>query len=206
MIRRASLVAVAAAVAFASVRAQQRIAAPSSDALALVRSLNDRILASRSATLVLEAWCRDHRMADEPRVVAHLIPGIVKPDAPDVRRRLEVSPGDPVRYRRVELSCGSHVLSQADNWYVPTRLTSAMNRLLDTTDTPFGKAVAPLEPYRRTFAKTLFWNDRAQSMPDILFEHHAVLYTRDGTPFSEVAEFYRRELLSWLTRSSSQQQ
>ena len=191
-------------LALASTGARQRGAAASSEALTLAGALNEQILASRSATLVLESWCREHRLADDPRVMAHLIPGIVKAASPETRRRLGVAAGEPVKYRRVELRCGAHVLSDADNWYVPARLTAAMNRLLETTETPFGKAVVPLEPYRRTFAKTLFWTDRAQPMPDVLFEHRAVLYTRDGTPFSEVAEFYRRELLSWLIQSSSQ--
>jgi len=45
-----------------------------------------------------------------------------------------------VKYRRVQPSCGDHILSEADNWYVPRRLTPEMNRLLETTDVPFGRA------------------------------------------------------------------
>jgi hypothetical protein len=51
----------------------------------------------------------------------------------------------------VQLWCGDRLLSEADNWYVPSRLTPAMNTALETTDTPFGKAVQELKPYRRTF-------------------------------------------------------
>ena len=31
--------------------------------------------------------------------------------------------------------CGDQVFSEADNWYVPARLTAEMNHALDTTDT-----------------------------------------------------------------------
>jgi hypothetical protein len=36
---------------------------------------------------------------------------------------LGVDPDEPVRFRRVPLKCGDHVLSEAENWYVPSRLT-----------------------------------------------------------------------------------
>ena len=160
-----------------------------------MQTLNAQLLASRSATLTLEDWCRDHRLADEPRIVARLVTGVDKPATPEQRRRLDVSDRDEVRYRHVELRCGARVLSEADNWYVPGRLTSEMNRLLETTDTPFGKAVAALEPTRDTFAVRLLWSDSTIPIPDALFEHHAVLYTKDHRPFSEVAEVYRRGLL-----------
>ncbi|MEI9972180.1 MAG: hypothetical protein WDO73_09050 [Ignavibacteriota bacterium] len=87
-----------------------------------------------------------------------------------------------------------------------------MNRLLETTDTPFGKAVAGLEPYRQTFAMKVLWSPLpegwergarvesgkgALSVPEALFEHRAVLYTRERKPFSEVDEVYRRDLLAF---------
>jgi len=86
-------------------------------------------------------------------------------------------------------------MSIADNWYVPSRLTPEMNRLLETTDTPFGRAVAPLEPTRQTFLVHLLWSDSSQPIPGALFEHRAVLYTKDHRPFSEVDEVYQREAI-----------
>ncbi len=53
-----------------------------------------------------------------------------------------------VKYRRVQLRYGVYILSEAENWYVPSRLTPEMNKLFETTDMPFGKVVLPLEPYR----------------------------------------------------------
>src|SRR5262245_9028514 len=38
----------------------------------LMRQLNTELLNSRSATATLETWCRDHRLASEPKIVARL--------------------------------------------------------------------------------------------------------------------------------------
>src|SRR3979490_2278285 len=67
-------------------------------------------------------------------------------------------PDVELNYSPVQLLCGDRVLSEADNWYVPSRLTPEMNRLLETTDTPFGKAVQALEPFRQTFDVRLLWS------------------------------------------------
>jgi chorismate-pyruvate lyase len=163
--------------------------------LALVQRLNADILGSRSATLSLEHWCRDRRLAATPRITAHVIAGIVHTPSPEQRQRLQVGDGDDVKYRRVELQCGDRILSEADNWYVPGRLTADMNRLLETTDTPFGTAVQPLGPSRETFAVTMLWSGEPP-IPDALFEHRALLYTRDHQPFSEVHEVYLRQILA----------
>jgi hypothetical protein len=184
------------------------------EALALVQTLNAEILGSRSATLSLEKWCRDHRLAQPPEILARVAIGATKPATAEQRLRLEVGEGEPVRYRRVQLRCGTRVLSEADNWYVPGRLTPEMNRVLEETDAPFGKVVAALQPYRRTFAVTLLWSPlpegweretgrrragagRTLAIPDAVFEHRAVLYTNDHKPFSEVHEVYQRQLLSF---------
>lgn len=184
------------------------------EALALMQTLNAEILGSRSATQILENWCRDHRLAQEPRILARMVKGVTKLPTAEQRQRLEVSAADDVKYRRVQLRCGTQVLSEADNWYVPGRLTPEMNRLLETTETPFGKAIESLEPYRRTFAVTLLWaplpngwerepvarpesTGRALAIPAALFEHRAVLYTRSGKPFSEVTEVYQRQILAF---------
>jgi hypothetical protein len=39
------------------------------------------------------------------------------------RNELGIDAGVPVRYRRMRLSCGGPVLSEADNWYLPRLLT-----------------------------------------------------------------------------------
>jgi len=216
----ARLIAVAATIAACiPARAQESPAWPDTyvarlQALALVETLNAEVLASRSATLTLESWCRDHQLAKDPTIVAELVRGAVKRPTAEQRQRLQVASEAEVKYRRVLLRCGNRVLSEADNWYVPDRLTRDMNRLLDTTVTPFGKVVQPLDPYRQTFAARLLWSplpdgwERGSipaatptagvlAIPDALFEHRAVLYTREHKPLSEVDEVYRRQLLAF---------
>src|SRR5262249_17748972 len=102
----------------------------------LAQKLSADILASSSATLALEKWCADHAMAPEPRTVGRLVRGDARPASAGKIARLGST---DIKYRRVQLYCGTHLFSEADNWYVPSRLTPAMNRLLDETDTPFGK-------------------------------------------------------------------
>ncbi len=215
--RKASAWAMAAMVAAAPTRAQAGW--PDSfltrvEALALIQTLNAALLSSRSATATLEKWCADHDMAAEPKIVARRLPGPDRPASEETRRRLRVEPGEPVKYRRVALSCGAHVLSEAENWYVPGRLTEEMNRTLETTETPFGKAVAPLDPFRRTIETTARWSPLPEGweragpdaaapatgalvVPHEIFEHKAVLYTAEQKPFSEVHEHYTGDNLDF---------
>ena len=99
------------------------------EALALIESLNADLLAHDSATLTIERWCADHRLADPARIVAERVSDAAKPASAEVREALDVKPDEPLGYRRVRLKCGDRVLSEADNWYVPARLTPEMNQI-----------------------------------------------------------------------------
>ncbi|MCJ2086497.1 hypothetical protein MKK88_10915 [Methylobacterium sp. E-005] len=160
------------------------------DPQALVSALRERILASDSATLALEGWCAEHRLAADPHLVAQRLPGPDKPLTAAQRARLAIGPDEPVRYRRVRLVCGTHVMSEADNWYVPARLTPEMNALLDETRTPFGRVVRALAPVRRTVAVRAPTPEAEPRPDDPLFEVDAVLATGAGQPFCEVVETY----------------
>jgi hypothetical protein len=212
---------VAAAVAAATIRLGGQAATPWPDtftsrveALALMQTLNAEILASRSATATLETWCDTHQLARPARIVADRVQQTPVVPSAEQLRRLEVATAAEVNYRHVKLRCGSRVLSEADNWYVPARLTPEMNRVLETTDAPFGRVVAPLAPYRQTLSVTPLWSPlpdgwehgaapppaaagRTLEIPRALFEHRAVLYTKDHRPFSEVAEIYQRDVLAF---------
>jgi chorismate-pyruvate lyase len=182
------------------------------EAMALIETLNSELLSSPSATLTLERWCGDHLLAAEPKVSARLIRGVNKEIAPDDRQRLAVGPGELIRYRRVQLFCGDRLLSEADNWYVPSRLTPEMNRLLDETDTPFGRAVKDLEFQRQTLKVTVLWRplpegwelegehqyrDPELEIPDHVLEHRAILYTKTRAPFSIVVETYTKHMFDF---------
>jgi hypothetical protein len=218
------LVGAGAVLAMSCLAAESTAGGASSDAfvarletLALIETLNADLLASRSATATLEKWCADHRMAEEPKIVVRRPIGPDKPASAETRGRLRLGDGEPLKYRRVQLVCGDHVLSEADNWYVPGRLTVEMNRLLDSTDTPFGKAVQALHPFRRTLEAKLLWSplplgwemngsraagDAATAagpfaVPRAIFEHRALLFTEDQQPFSEVDETYMGGILEF---------
>lgn len=185
---------------------------------ALMQTFSVDILGSHSATKSLEKWCREHLLAAIPTIVARRIQGEERPLLPEQMQRLEVTNPEQVKYRKVQLFCGEQLLSEADNWYVPGRLTAAMNELLETTDTPFGKVIASLEPSRQTLSVKLLWSplpegweltprpikhhgkSKALEIPNALFEHQTLLYSQDRKPISEVHEVYQRQILVLLPR------
>ena len=163
---------------------------PASPAEALVADLRSRILRSDSATAVLESWCAEKGLAGQARLVAHRQIGADKAPTPEQRTRLGVGPDEPVRYRHVRLACGDKVLSEADNWYVPARLTPEMNAALDGSDVPFGRVVRPLAPVRRVVSVESY-PLAAEPGPDApLVRVDALLVTGAGAPFCEVIETY----------------
>jgi chorismate-pyruvate lyase len=175
------------------------------EAQLLVETLNGELLSHESATATLEQWCGTHGLAQPATIVAERVAENKAPTA-EQRRELRVSDTEALRYRRVKLRCGPVILSEADNWYVPSRLTSEMNRLLDTTDTPFGRVVRSLEFRRHTISAFVLspflppgWETMPRArieglgepcVPAHLLEHRAILTLPDGTPFSEVIETY----------------
>jgi hypothetical protein len=183
-------------------------------ALAVLQTFNAELLSHDSATLTLERWCDAHKLAAPAKIVAVRDKATAKPVTAEQRKALGVNDREPIRYRRVKLTCGSHVLSEADNWYVPARLTPEMNQQLEATDTPFGRVVQPLRFQRRTLSATLLWSplpagweikavalpetgDRTLRMPHEVLQHRAVLVLPDGTPFSQVVETYTRAVLAF---------
>lgn len=177
---------------------------------AQLQGLNADLLSHDSATAVLQALC-DRREPGSPRIFARHV--AVQDDAETLaglRRELKAASNEDVRHRRVELVCGEAVLSHADNWYLPDRLTGEMNRALETTQIPFGVAVRSLNFQRRTLsAKLLFeplpagWETQPPagletpvSAPDDVLQHRAVLQTPDGRPFSLLVETYTAKVLT----------
>lgn len=185
------------------------------EALAELQTLNADLLSHDSATLTLDRWCARHHLADGARIVADRVRGQDKPPPAAVREQLHVEAGQPIAYRRVRLRCGAHVLSEADNWYVPSRLTPDMNRALETSDTAFGRVVQPLRFQRHTLSAKLLWSPLPENwdsggapmpradpgaalpIPDKVIEHQAVLTRGDGEPFSYVVETYTGAVLDF---------
>jgi chorismate-pyruvate lyase len=161
--------------------------APAAAQPGAAQRLKADLLSNNSATVVLGQWCAAAHLADPPTIRALRDP-IEVPASGETRALLKAGAGEPIRYRRVKLMCGTHVLSQADNWYVPARLTPQMNALLDTSDTPFGAAVKALDFHRATLDAS-----PVEDPPTIL-RVRALLLTPADMPFSLVVENYTREL------------
>jgi hypothetical protein len=183
------------------------------EALALLQSLNADLLSHDSATLTLDRWCAAHHLADPATISAERMHDVDKPPTAAQRELLHVSPTELIGYRRVRLHCGSHVLSEADNWYVPGRLTPEMNQNLDHSDIAFGRAVQALQFQRHTLTATLLWtplpagwemkpptvtvHSGRLEVPPYVLQHTAVLSLPDGTPISTLTETYTAQVLAF---------
>jgi chorismate-pyruvate lyase len=183
------------------------------EALALLQSLNAELLSHDSATLTLDRWCGSHKLATPATIVAERIRNVEKQPTAEQRELLKVGSAEPIRYRRVHLKCGERLLSEADNWYVPARLTKELNRALDNSDVAFGRAVQALNFQRHTLAAELLWRPlpegwemnaglRGKSAPALqipheVLQHRAILTLPDGTPLSMVVETYTAEVLGF---------
>ncbi|WP_296596335.1 hypothetical protein [Phenylobacterium sp.] len=171
---------------------------------AQLQTLNADLLSHDSATAVLQSLC-DRRDPNAPRILAHQV------EIPDdltaanaARRQLGAAANEPVRRRHVELKCGEVVLSRADNWYLPGRLTAQMNIDLESTERPFGVVVRPLNFQRRTLSSRLLFQplppgweavdpaafDAPVVVPQNVLQHRAYLQTPDGRPFALLIETY----------------
>jgi chorismate-pyruvate lyase len=164
---------------------------------ALLDQIDARLRASDSATLALERWCAEQDMADPARITVQRETGAEQPPTAEQRALLGVSAQEPVRYRKVRLVCGRHILSEAENWYVPSRLLPQMNAALDGSDEPFGKVIRPLAPARRTLDQRRLWaSDRpAPSCDATAFRHDALVSDGRGRVLALVSEHYRLELV-----------
>jgi hypothetical protein len=183
------------------------------EALALLQSLNADLLSHDSATLTLDRWCASHHLADPATITAERVHDVDKPATAEQRQLLRVSPSEPLGYRRVRLHCGVHVLSEADNWYVPSRLTAPMNQALQHSDIAFGRAIQALQFQRRTLSTNLLWaplpagwemapaaasgHTGVLTIPAFVLQHTALLSLPDGTPISALTETYTAEVLAF---------
>jgi len=153
-----------------------------------IAELRAELRGPESATLILSRHCARLGIVP-PAIRAMRQIGPPRPASAALHALLRLNTGESVEYRRVRLMCGTRVLSDAENWYVPARLTAAMNRALDQTDTPFGTVVRPLGFHREILDVETLSDAR------YVLRVHAVLVSGSGRPFSAVVESYRRTLV-----------
>ncbi len=160
-------------------------------------SLDDfeaELLSHDSATQALTNWCERRGIADVAAIRA--VPVAAGHAAGEAAIRTELAAADdaPLGYRHVRLVCGDTVLSEAHNWFVPERLTPAMNRTLETTDTPFGVVAGALG-----FTRTRLDSARAPFPPqgalrqcpvDTVLSRRALLRLPVGRPLALLVECY----------------
>ncbi|WP_140420636.1 hypothetical protein [Novosphingobium sp. B 225] len=153
-------------------------------------SFRSTLAAQDSATAALGQWCAMRHLADPAEITAAPVLGGERVVPAEIPALLALPKGSALGYRHVRLSCGGKVLSQAHNWYARARLTPEMNTTLDTTSTPFGKAVAALRFTRQRLGEA---RGAAYGCPaGTALSHRARLVLPDGAPLAVVVECYTR--------------
>jgi len=146
------------------------------------------LAANDSATAALGQWCAARGIAAPARIVAIADRSADQAPSAATRTALGVGADELVAFLQVRLRCGPAVRSEAKTWYVPARLTPAMNATLLATDTPFGTVVRPLGFRRERLASR---RGRAAECPaGTVLSHKAVLRLADGRGISLVIECY----------------
>lgn len=174
--------------------------------------LSFALLTHDSATLVLDDWCRRHGTDPHAQIVADRVRAAAKDPFPEIRAALRVGATETIAYRQVRLRCGTQILSEADNWYVPARLTPDINRALETTDIAFGRAAlvlgfrrvgmssrrlwSPLPPDWERLTEAKWPNGGMLAIPAFVLENRASLVVAGDLPISVVIERYTGAVLS----------
>jgi hypothetical protein len=168
----------------------------------LMHALSERILRSNSTTEELERWCGERAIGDG-RIVALCAKNAV-PEICDDESLEALYPHDvrgQTKFRSVRLATAGIVVAEALNWYFPDRLTPEMREELETTNIPFGRAVKPLKPKRRTFLvrrctpEQMAGAKRPIDPAAAAFEHRAVVYGEADAPLAVVHERFRNVLV-----------
>jgi hypothetical protein len=159
-----------------------------------LREFEAVLQSEHSATAALTRWCRLRGIANPPAIIAQRDLLEELPPPPAILALLQPTPDEQIAYRRVRLICGDAVLSNAQNWYVPARLTAEMNHTLATSDTPFGRVIAPLGFTRELLESKHGPKPASPDTPscpeDTVLIQRALLRLHDGRPVSAVVECY----------------
>lgn len=170
-----------------------------------LEEFNARLVESDSATQMLDEWCNSGEVNAYAQVRIKRV--IVAPEPPtlEICSALKLRDVRMCCYRRVQLMRGDVILSEAENWYIPSELSLEMNVQLQQSDVPFGKIVRPLGFTRRTLNVEFLWRPairpgeliESPDVADSVLRHRALLLKPDSRPFSFVVETYTRHVLQY---------
>ena len=150
------------------------------------------LLQTGSATETLATWSR--RRGWDDAIVAHKLEADMRPAPARIAALLDIGEGETVGYRKVALASGERVLSRADNWFTPGRLSSGVNAGLDASQTPFGRLVGRMSPSRQVISADRLWVAPQQPVPAEVFRLFAVVSGQTGEgrrPLAVVNETYQ---------------
>jgi hypothetical protein len=184
------------------------------EATALLQSLNVELLTSESEKETLARWCVSHRLVSNPQIAIERVLDAEELPTAAQRTMLDTSAKESVRHRKVRVFCGSAVLLEADDWYLPSRVSPQVNALIESTELPLERAVQIAYFRRRTLSATLLWpqlpelrelgsekglteSQAIQPLPARVLTHHVLLMLPDGTPFGEIQANYMSNVLAF---------
>ena len=160
----------------------------------------ERLLATHdSATAALTEWCETRGIANPAMIRAVRVEKSDYALPAGIGEMMDIAAGDRLQVRHVRLLCGQLVLSEAINVYVASRLSEPMNRTLESTDTPFGRVIAPLGFTRERLAS--FHGQAADCPAGTVLTQRALLRLSDGRPISALLECYTAAILAPPPRS-----
>jgi hypothetical protein len=155
---------------------------------AVISAFEANLAAHASATEALSQWCKARGIDPAGRITVQFVRGADQALPADLRQTLGVSADEPLGYRHVKLICGSAVLSEANNWFVPARLSPEMNRQLAESDVPFGRVAASLAFTREPLASARRGDPGCPA--GAISTHRALLRLPTGEPLALVVECY----------------
>lgn len=175
------------------------------DAIAL--HLCETLLTTFSVTAALQVWCEIRGLGQgdlHSEIKAESGTLDLPPLGVDLLKPIS---GESVRHRAITLKRGDIPLLDADNWYIPDRLPLHARVLLETTDTPFGKALEGTLQNRETFSAVLpshimdrlsgrkrIWKTVLSGDENVAILTVRGIVTVDTVPVSFVEERIRTEL------------
>ena len=74
-----------------------------------------------------------HRLASNPQMAIERVLDAEESPTEAQRKMLATSAKEPVRHRKVRVLCGSTVLLEADDWYLPSRVSPKVSALIEGT-------------------------------------------------------------------------